>query len=117
MQKYTMTTEEKATIFDRRIKLLELIILTITAIIIIISFTNIRAFIWPTFILFFDIILLVIAVIVSANKKLLETTFTDDLIPTKIEISYKLESYDIVAFSLYILAMLSLSYIFLCYFR
>ena len=100
-----MTTEGESSLFDRRIKLLELIILTVTAIIALMSFTKLYSLVWPILALGVDTIFLVLVIIFCANKKRLETTFTNDIEATKIEISYKLQWLDIVAFIIYIFAI------------
>lgn len=105
MQKYKMTTEEESSLFDRRIKLLELIILTVTAIIALMSFTKLYNLVWPILALGIDTIFLVLVIIFCANKKGLETTFIENVEATKIEISYKLQWLDIVAFIIYIFAI------------
>ncbi|TRZ78333.1 hypothetical protein D4R87_00885 [bacterium] len=109
MQKYTMTSEEEPSLFDRRMKLVELIILTITAIIIVISFTQSDKLIWPIMVLGIDLIFTIIAVILCSNKERLKTTFTgSDVEATKVEISYRLQWSDIVGLILYIFAIMLL---------
>ena len=115
MQKYTITTEEESSLFDRRMKLIELIILTITAIIIVISFTQFYKLIWPMILLGIDLIFIIIAIISCSNKKRLETTFTGEVEATKIEISYKLQWPDVTGFLLYISAIIIFGYFFSCY--
>ncbi|PIZ76624.1 hypothetical protein COY05_00590 [Candidatus Peregrinibacteria bacterium CG_4_10_14_0_2_um_filter_38_24] len=101
-----MTTEEESSLFDRRMKLVELIILTITAIIIVISFTQIYTLIWPMMILGADLIFIIIATILHANKERNKTTFVEHVEATKIEISYKLQWSDVIGFLVYIFAII-----------
>jgi len=110
--KYTITTEEEASLFDRRVKLAELIILTITALMIIMSFTEDMSFVWPITVFSANLVLIIIIIILGANKTRKETDFGDnDVEATKKEISYMLYWQDILTYIIYGLGIIYTAYI------
>ena len=78
-EKYIKTDETESTLFNRRIKLIELIILTITALIIMMYFVKRIFFIWPISILGVDLVFLLCVILFGANKSIQETNFGDDI--------------------------------------
>ncbi len=107
-EKYIKTDETESTLFNRRIKLIELIILTITALIIMMSFVKRIFFIWPISILGVDLVFLLCVILFGANKSIQETNFSDDIHIIKKDISYKLNWQDKIGFVIYIISIIVL---------
>jgi len=106
---YTVTTEEDAPLFDRRIRLAELTILTITALMVILSFTKNNQLLVPIALLSVDLIMIIIIIIAGANKIKKETHFGDTSVDaTKKDISYTLHWSDIITFIIYGISILSM---------
>lgn len=104
--KYTMISEEEKSLFDRRIKLGELIVLTITAIMVILSFSKEKQLLAPIALLSLNLIFVILVIIFGANKTKAETHFgSEDVDATKQDISYTLNKPDVTAFAVYAIAI------------
>lgn len=108
---YTVIKEEESSLFDRRIKLAELTILTITALMVILSFTQKMDLILPIGLLSLNLIFIIVIIIWGANKSIKETDFSNNIDVIKKDISYILYKKDIASFVVYAFSILLMLYI------
>ena len=108
--KYVVTQERDEGLKLLRIRLIELLILTLTAVFVLLSVSKIMALLIPSFVFALDILLIVAVLLWGANKNP-ETHDIDNMKVEMRRISYQLSRLEYLAFLLYLLGIALLCFV------
>lgn len=117
---YKQTRETKSELKLFRIKLIELFILTLSAIFVLLTFTQIEYLLYPALIIVIDILLMLGSLLSDANKNKEQIEFEEDgqTLKSKVEmwqLSYEITYWEKIAIFLYGVAIILFGYLILAY--
>ena len=115
---YKQTREFNSGIKDFRLKLIELCVLSLSAIFILLTFSQNKRLLWPALIIIFDVLLLCVALSRGANleKELIEFGPDGQSLKSKVEmyqLTYEMTKWEEWAIAIYTIAIIWLSYVML----